>query len=51
MDVVLTYACFLLAGLTAGGTWSMWKADNKLFAGVLLAVTLLAAIAGVLRIV
>ncbi|WP_420753483.1 hypothetical protein [Rhodococcus sp. O3] len=49
MDVLLTYGCFLLAGLAAGGTWSAWKAGNQLFAGVLLALTLLAATAGILR--
>ncbi|UYP17404.1 hypothetical protein OED52_11870 [Rhodococcus sp. Z13] len=49
MDVVLTYLCFILAGLAAGGTWSMWKARNTLFAGVLLALTLLAGVAGILR--
>lgn len=51
MDVLLTYACFLLAGIAAGGTWSMWKAGNRLFAGVLLALTVLAVAAGVLRLV
>ncbi|OOL29975.1 hypothetical protein GQ85_22765, partial [Rhodococcus rhodochrous] len=49
MDVVLTYGLFMLAGIAAGGTWSMWRGGNTLFAGVLLALTLLAAIAGVLR--
>ncbi|AHD20139.1 hypothetical protein NXT08_00380 [Rhodococcus pyridinivorans] len=49
MDVVLTYLCFIVAGFAAGGTWSMWKARNTLFAGVLLALTVLAAAAGVFR--
>lgn len=49
MDVVVTYLCFIVAGITAGGTWSMWKARNTLFAGVLLALTLLAGIAGIVR--
>jgi hypothetical protein len=49
VDVVLTYGLFMLAGLAAGGTWSTWRGGNTLFAGVLLALTLLAAIAGVLR--
>ncbi|MBF0661107.1 MULTISPECIES: hypothetical protein [unclassified Rhodococcus (in: high G+C Gram-positive bacteria)] len=51
MDVVLTYLCFIAAGILAGGTWSMWKARNTLFAGILFALGLLAAIAGVLRLI
>ncbi|TCN49451.1 hypothetical protein EV641_11551 [Rhodococcus sp. SMB37] len=51
MDVLLTYACFIVAGITAGGTWSMWKSRNLLFAGVLLAITVLAVFAGVLRLI
>jgi hypothetical protein len=51
MDVVLTYVCFIVAGIAAGGTWSMWKARNTLFAGVLLGVTVLAALAGILRLI
>ncbi|MEE2034582.1 hypothetical protein [Rhodococcus chondri] len=49
MDVVITYLCFIAAGIAAGGTWSMWKARNTLFAGVLLALCVLAVVAGVLR--
>jgi hypothetical protein len=49
MDVLLTYGCFLLAGLAAGGTWSAWRAGSQLFAGVLLALALLAAVAGISR--
>lgn len=49
MGVVITYLCFIVAGFAAGGAWSTFKADNKLFAGVLLALTVLAVVAGVVR--
>lgn len=49
MDTVLTYACFLVAGVAVGGTWSMFKARNQLAAGILAAIALLAAVAGIVR--
>ena len=50
MNVVWIYALFIVAGIAAGGSYSMWKI-NKLFSGVLLAVAVLAAVAGILRLV
>lgn len=50
MTVVLTYALFIVAGIAAGGSYSMFKI-NKLVAGVLLAIAVLAAGAGILRLI
>ncbi|MFZ2173277.1 MAG: hypothetical protein WAW17_04445 [Rhodococcus sp. (in: high G+C Gram-positive bacteria)] len=50
MSVVLVYVLFIAAGIAAGGAYSMWK-FNKLASGVLLAIAMLAAAAGILRIV
>lgn len=50
MDVLWIYVLFIVAGITAGGAYSMWKI-NKLFSGVLLAIGVLAAVAGILRLV
>ncbi|WP_169846696.1 hypothetical protein [Rhodococcus marinonascens] len=46
MSVVLVYVLFIAAGIAAGGAYSMWK-FNKLASGVLLALAVLAAVAGV----
>ncbi|EME21802.1 hypothetical protein [Rhodococcus triatomae] len=51
MSTVLIYALFLIAGFAIGGAYSMWKNDNKLGMGVLLAIAVLAAAGGVLRLV
>lgn len=48
MSVVLVYVLFIAAGIAAGGAYAMWK-FNKLASGVLLALAVLAAVAGVLR--
>ncbi|SDH48822.1 hypothetical protein SAMN05444695_102113 [Rhodococcus triatomae] len=48
MSVLLTYLLFILAGIAAGGSYSMLK-FNKFAAGVLLAIAVLAAVGGVLR--
>ncbi|MEV0948817.1 hypothetical protein [Rhodococcus sp. NPDC049939] len=50
MSVVLVYVFFIAAGIALGGAYSMWKI-NKLFSGVLLALAVLAALAGVVRLV
>ncbi|MFD1812956.1 hypothetical protein [Rhodococcus gannanensis] len=51
MSTVLIYALFLIAGFAIGGAYSMWKNDNKLGMGVLLAIAVLAAAGGILRLV
>ena len=49
MSVVLVYVLFIAAGIAAGGAYSMWK-FNKLASGVLLALAVLAAAAGMPRV-
>lgn len=51
MSDFLVYGLFLIAGFAIGGVYSMWRNDNKLGAGVLLAVAILAAGGGVLRLI
>ncbi|MFF0817120.1 hypothetical protein ACFYVR_18455 [Rhodococcus sp. NPDC003318] len=51
MSDVLIYVLFLIAGFAVGGVYSMWRGDNKLGAGVLLAVAVLAAAGGILRLI
>ncbi|MGC0364354.1 xanthosine utilization system XapX-like protein [Rhodococcus sp. 27YEA15] len=48
MDVVFTYLLFIGAGIAVGGAYSMFK-TNKLASGILLALAILAAVAGILR--
>lgn len=50
MSVLWVYVLFIVAGVAVGGAYSMWKI-NKLFSGVLLAIAVLAAVAGILRLV
>lgn len=51
MDTILIYGLFLIAGFALGGAYSMWRGDNKLGLGVLVAIAVLAAVGGVLRLV
>ncbi|GAA4480687.1 hypothetical protein GCM10023094_27610 [Rhodococcus olei] len=51
MSTILIYVLFLIAGFAIGGAYSMWRNDNKLGAGVLLALAVLAAAGGILRLV
>ncbi|MFC9788966.1 hypothetical protein [Rhodococcus sp. NPDC127528] len=50
MSDFLIYGLFLLAGFAIGGAYSLWKV-NKFAAGVLVALAIIAAAAGVLRLV
>ncbi|WP_165497023.1 hypothetical protein [Rhodococcus sp. ABRD24] len=50
MDTVLTYILFLGAGFAIGGVYALWKV-NKLASGVLSALAVLAAAAGILRLI
>jgi hypothetical protein len=51
VSALLVYGLFLIAGFAIGGAYSMWKNDNMLGMGVLLALAVLAAAGGVLRLV
>lgn len=48
MSVLWVYVLFIAAGLAVGGAYSMWK-FNKFASGVLLALAVLAAVAGILQ--
>jgi hypothetical protein len=49
VSVLFTYLLFIGAGIAVGGAYSMFKV-NKLASGILLALAILAAVAGALRI-
>ena len=44
----MVYLMFLIAGVLAGGTWSMYKNDSRGFAVVLGVLAVIAAAAGIL---
>jgi len=48
VSVLFTYLLFIGAGISVGGAYSMFKV-NKLASGILLALAVLAAVAGALR--
>ncbi|NLU82971.1 hypothetical protein [Rhodococcus sp. HNM0569] len=50
MSTLLIYALFVVAGIAAGGAYSMYKV-NKIFAGVLAAIAVLAVAGGILRLI
>lgn len=50
MGTILIYVLFLGAGFAIGGAYSLWKV-NKFASGVLLALAILAAAAGILRLI
>ncbi|WP_170312994.1 hypothetical protein [Prescottella subtropica] len=50
MSTIFMYILFLGAGFALGGAYSMWKV-NKLASGVLVALAILAAASGLLRLI
>jgi len=50
MDTVFIYILFLAAGFAIGGAYAMWKV-NKLASGVLVALAILVAASGILRLI
>ncbi len=50
MSTVFIYVLFLAAGFAIGGAYAMWKV-NKLASGVLVALAVLAAASGILRLI
>ncbi|MDG3013522.1 hypothetical protein [Speluncibacter jeojiensis] len=50
MSDFLVYGLFILAGFFIGGAYSMWK-NNRFVSGVLLALAVLAAAGGILRVI
>ena len=50
MSTVFLYVLFLAAGFAIGGAYALWKV-NKFASGVMLALAVLAAVSGILRLV
>ncbi len=50
METVFIYILFLGAGFAIGGAYSLWKI-NKFASGVLVALAILAAASGILRLI